>query len=100
MATKAEKTAEKAALIAECINAGINLKGNESPKKLKALLAKNSAPAANVGAAPKVGGAKRPANPSDKYLEMERIIENYKVSNPAKYELKKDELAAKLAALA
>lgn len=31
--------------------------------------------------------------------EMKRIIEAYKLSNPAKYELKKEELAKKLAAL-
>lgn len=31
--------------------------------------------------------------------EFEKIIENYKKENPAKYELKKDELAKKLAAL-
>lgn len=31
--------------------------------------------------------------------EFKNIIEAYKVSNPAKYELKKDELARRLAAL-
>jgi len=36
---------------------------------------------------------------SQAYLQLEAIIEAYKVSNPAKYELKKDELARKLAAL-
>jgi len=36
---------------------------------------------------------------SEAYLQFEKIIESYKVSNPVKYELKKEELARKLAAL-
>lgn len=36
---------------------------------------------------------------SEAYLKLEAVIEAYKLSNPAKYELKKDELAKKLAAL-
>lgn len=36
---------------------------------------------------------------SAEYKELERIIESYKKSNPVKYEMKKDELAKKLAAL-
>lgn len=36
---------------------------------------------------------------SDAYRAFEALIEAYKVSNPVKYEIKKDELARKLAAL-
>lgn len=36
---------------------------------------------------------------SDAYLAFEKVIEVYKKTNPKKYELKKDELAKKLAAL-
>jgi hypothetical protein len=39
------------------------------------------------------------AEMSSAYEELEQIIEAYKKSNPVKYELKKEELAKKLAAL-
>lgn len=39
------------------------------------------------------------AEKSAAYLELEAIIEAYKVQNPEKYELKKEHLAAQLAEL-
>jgi len=36
---------------------------------------------------------------SDAYIAYEALIEAYKIQNPAKYELKKEELARKLAML-
>lgn len=37
---------------------------------------------------------------SEAYLQYEKLIENYKKQNPAKYEVKKSVLEARLAALA
>lgn len=43
--------------------------------------------------------ANRPIKSVSGYEEMEKLIEMYKVSNPVKYELKKEELERKLAKL-
>lgn len=73
-------------------DAGVEYPASAKKADLEALLPQEEA-------APEVETGIEASEKPSSYKEFEALIEAYKKQNPAKYELKKEELAAKLAKL-